>query len=576
METDYSLARHTARRIAEEVAAAGGRTYYVGGCVRDRLRGLGADDIDDVDIEVYGITPAALEAILNGISPYRKVGLAFGIYSLPGHLDVAMPRREKATGRGHRDFAVYVDPDLSPQKAARRRDLTINALMEDVLSGEVLDFFGGLADMQDGVLRHIDSETFVEDPLRVFRVAQFAARFSYRVAPETLALCREMDVRPLAAERVQAEMEKALRQAPRPSLFFETLREMDRLGEWFPELRALIGVPQNPSFHPEGDVWTHTMLVLDETARLWDEAAGQDRPACADRTSANCAATETVTDRQASDSIGTEYRGGMAHQREETARREGDEASGRDDQILQKDDEVSRPRQAVPSLTTPGQGDAAERAANNHDAVPPGQGRPANSSDAAPAGRIPLLLAALCHDLGKADTTAVGDDGCLHAYGHEESGVTRTHALLSRLRLPKRTTSYVENMVLLHMRPNMLAAAHAKEKSTNRLFDRALDPEGLLLLAKADALGQQTAESAAFLRERLEAYRRRMAEPQVCAADLMRAGVTPGPALGEALAYAHKLHLSGVDKAAALRQTLASMQEYSRGSPLHRIFLQPR
>ena len=262
--------RETARRIAQEVQPLGGSVYYVGGCVRDRLLGR---ESKDLDIEVHGVTPQQLEIVLDQMGGRRTVGASFGVYGLAGcGLDIAMPRRETTVGRGHRDFTVEVDPWLGPERAARRRDFTVNALMEDVLTGQVLDFFGGREDLRRGLLRHVDDHSFPEDPLRVLRGAQFAARFGFTVAEETVALCRTMDLSALSRERVEGELRKALLQAERPSLFFETLRDMGQLSHWFPEVEALMGVPQEPRFHREGDVWTHTMLVLDQAAALRSRA----------------------------------------------------------------------------------------------------------------------------------------------------------------------------------------------------------------------------------------------------------------------------------------------------------------
>lgn len=259
------------RIIADKVKAAGGNTYYVGGFVRDRL--LGTDN-KDVDIEVHGIEPETLRQILSECGEPLSYGESFGIYSLRGEdIDIAMPRRERKSGSGHRDFEVDVDPYIGTYEAARRRDFTINAMMEDVLTGEIIDHFGGRADLDAGIIRHIDSETFIEDPLRVLRCAQFAARFGFDAAPETVELCRGIDLTALTKERVAEEMKKALLKADRPSVFFELLREMDQLGFWFPELEALIGVEQDPVFHPEGDVWTHTMEVVDRAASYRDRAS---------------------------------------------------------------------------------------------------------------------------------------------------------------------------------------------------------------------------------------------------------------------------------------------------------------
>ena len=259
-----------ARRVAEAVANAGGRTYYVGGCVRDGL--LGRDN-KDIDIEVHGIPVQTLETILDSLGERLTMGASFGIMGLRHYeLDIAMPRSETATGRGHKDFDVFVDPFLGAEKAARRRDFTMNALMQDVLTGEILDFFGGREDMRRGLLRHVDDSSFGEDPLRVLRAAQFAARFGFSVADETRIISAEMDLAALPGERIMGELEKALLKSDRPAVFFEEMRKMCQLSVWFPELEALIGIGQNPRFHPEGDVWIHTMQVLNEAAALRSKA----------------------------------------------------------------------------------------------------------------------------------------------------------------------------------------------------------------------------------------------------------------------------------------------------------------
>lgn len=261
-ESDQQMAHRLAQRAAE----LGGRAYYVGGYVRDALLGI---ENKDIDIEVHGLTPACLEEILDSLGQRIAIGESFGIFNLKGcSLDIAMPRKEQLRGQGHRDFDILVDPFIGTEGAARRRDFTFNALMQDVLSGQIIDHFGGIQDLHNGVLRHVCSQSFAEDPLRVLRCAQFAARFGFTVAEETVALCKTMDLSHLPKERVQGELKKALLKAERPSLFFETLRQMEQLDVWFPELKALIGVPQHPKFHAEGDVWTHTMMVVDEAAKL--------------------------------------------------------------------------------------------------------------------------------------------------------------------------------------------------------------------------------------------------------------------------------------------------------------------
>ena len=259
MQEDKNLCM--AKQIAQKVRDEGGNTYFVGGLVRDRLLGREGKDID---IEIHGITPENLRKLLGSLGTVTVMGESFGIFGLRGYdLDIAMPRSEKATGRGHKDFEVFVDPFLGAEKAAMRRDFTINALMEDVLTGEVLDFFGGVNDLNSGIIRHVNDETFAEDPLRVLRGAQFAARFGFEIAPETIRLSSGMDLSALAGERIIGELEKALLKAPKPSIFFNELRKMKQLHVWFPELEALIGIPQNPFWHPEGDAWVHTLQVAD-------------------------------------------------------------------------------------------------------------------------------------------------------------------------------------------------------------------------------------------------------------------------------------------------------------------------
>ena len=255
-----------AKQIAQKVSHHGGRTYYVGGYVRDQL--LGKPN-KDVDIEVHGIAPKELESVLDSLGERISVGESFGIYNLKGYsIDVAMPRKEKARGTGHKDFDVVVDPFAGTLSAAKRRDFTINAFMQDVLTGEIIDHFEGRSDLKARVLRHVNDESFIEDPLRVLRAAQFAARFEFAVASETILLCERVDLNNLSKERIEGELRKALLKANKPSIFFETLRKMNQLTTWFPELQALIDVQQSPKHHQEGDVWTHTMMVLDEAVKF--------------------------------------------------------------------------------------------------------------------------------------------------------------------------------------------------------------------------------------------------------------------------------------------------------------------
>ncbi|MGN0467000.1 MAG: CCA tRNA nucleotidyltransferase [Lachnospiraceae bacterium] len=435
-----------AKHIATLVSEAGGRTFYVGGYVRDKI--LGKEN-KDIDIEVHGITPKNLEKILDQVGERLEMGASFGVFGLRGYdLDIAMPRKEEATGRGHKDFAVFVDPFLGTKKAAMRRDFTMNAMMEDVLTGELVDHFGGVDDIKKGVLRHVNAKTFVEDPLRVLRAAQFAARFQFTVAKETVELSKTMDLSYLACERIYAELEKALLKAKKPSIFFEEMKKMNQLGVWFQEVEQLIGVEQSIEHHPEGDVWNHTMMVLDEAAK-WKDGASN------------------------------------------------------------------------------------------------------------PVG---FMFTAICHDFGKIVTTKE-INGKIHAFGHETEGLPIVKKFLTRITNEVKLRKYVLNMVELHMRPNIMARQKSKIKSTNRLFDASLDPEGLILFSIADHMGRtgskREEETENFLKERLAIFHEMMEKPYVMGSDLVSAGLKPSKKFHEILEYAHKLRLAGVNKENALKQTLA-------------------
>ncbi|MBQ1810179.1 MAG: CCA tRNA nucleotidyltransferase [Erysipelotrichaceae bacterium] len=225
--------RKTAEAIAAKIAEAGGRAYYVGGCVRDKLL---KRPCKDLDIEVYGIPADTLEALLSAFGNVLTVGKSFGIFKLEhSSLDIALPRTEEKTGEGHRAFLTSADPYLPPETASSRRDFTVNALMEDVLSGEIHDYHNGLKDLGKGVLRHVNDASFSEDPLRVLRAARFAAQLGFDVAEETRELCRKIDLTSLSRERVEGETEKALL-SREPDRYFAELREMGQLKDYYAEL----------------------------------------------------------------------------------------------------------------------------------------------------------------------------------------------------------------------------------------------------------------------------------------------------------------------------------------------------
>ena len=438
--------KQLAIEIARAVKNAGGRAFFVGGYVRDMLMGT---DCKDIDIEVYSLEPARLRALLADFGEVYDKGAAFGVLGLHhSDLDIAMPRKESLRGVKHTDFDISVDPFLTYEEASMRRDFTINAMMLDPLTGEIVDCWNGRQDLQSRVIRHVSDATFGDDALRVFRAAQFAARLNAAVHPSTIDICRRMDVTALSKERVYDELCKALMKAEKPSVFFRMLHTVGHLEEFFPEIAALIGVPQNPKFHPEGDVFEHTMLSLDAAAALRSMAK-----------------------------------------------------------------------------------------------------EPLN-----------FMLAALMHDLGKANATEINEDGKITSYMHPDTGIALADTQLKRLTNNTRTIEYVKNMVWLHMRPNMLAAADSRRKKTREMYDLSVCPEDLMLVSRSDATGKLDApynmKNWEYLADRLDDYRKCVARPMVTGADLIAAGVKPGKHMGEMIARARSLHFSGVEKKRALTQVL--------------------
>lgn len=254
--------------LAEAVRAEGGRALLVGGCVRDHLRG---EETQDWDVEVYGVEPSPLRELLERFGRVDAVGEAFTVYKVGSHLDVSLPRRERKSGRGHRGFVIEGDPSMSIEGATKRRDFTINAILQDPLTDEIIDPYHGREDLKNKVLRAVSRETFAEDSLRVLRAAQFAARFEFDIEPETIELCRSIDLTDLPRERIWGEMEKLLLRARRPSIGFIWLQRFGTFEQLFPELKALEGVPQEPEWHPEGPVDVHTWLTIDRARELIDD-----------------------------------------------------------------------------------------------------------------------------------------------------------------------------------------------------------------------------------------------------------------------------------------------------------------
>jgi tRNA nucleotidyltransferase (CCA-adding enzyme) len=269
-------------RVLAIIRSAGGRPMLVGGYVRDAILSPGIVS-KDIDVEVYGIAdPDVLTAALSVIGPVLEAGKAFGVLKVragEADIDISLPRRESKTGAGHCGFDVTPDSEMGFREASGRRDFTVNAIMADPQTGEIIDCHGGLGDLKAGILRHTTA-AFAEDPLRVLRAVQLAARFGFRLAPETGALCRTLvnSYTELPVERVWCEVEKIGTRGTSITTALEVLYET-AWEQHFPQIAALHSVPQDAGWHPEGNVWTHSGLAADQAARLADEAGltGADR-----------------------------------------------------------------------------------------------------------------------------------------------------------------------------------------------------------------------------------------------------------------------------------------------------------
>jgi tRNA nucleotidyltransferase (CCA-adding enzyme) len=433
-------------RLARAVQTEGGRALMVGGCVRDRLMGRA---VKDWDVEVYGVEPARLRGLLERFGRVNVVGEAFTVYKLGRDLDVSLPRRERKAGRGHRGFVIEGDPLMPVEEAARRRDFTVNAVLEDPLTGDLLDPFGGRADLDGKLLRAVSPETFVEDSLRVLRAAQFAARFGFDIEPQTVELCRAIDLSDLPAERVWGELEKILLVAESPSVGLRWLDRLGALDQLFPELAALKGVPQENEWHPEGDVDVHTWLVCDRARELLED--------------------------------------------------------------------LDYPR------------------------------------------RVAVMLAALCHDLGKPATTEFVE-GRVRSRGHDEAGVAPTEALLERLKIYTLegydARAQVVALVRDHLKPGEFYRRRDEiSDGAFRRLARRCELELLYRVARADSLGRNapwvprerwyTAEAQEWFIRRareLEVAERPPA-PLLMGRHLLEMGLRPSPLFKKILDAVYELQL---------------------------------
>lgn len=266
--------QETVLKLAQQIQSKGGRALLVGGCVRDGILNQPIDErrVVDVDMEVYGIAAEKLHELLKRDYEIDVVGQSFGVFKVrKHHIDVALPRRESKTGQGHKGFLVTGDPLLEPEEALLRRDFTINAILWDPLTDEVIDPLNGIKDLEERVLRHCSGH-FSEDPLRVLRAMQLIARFELSVNPRTLELCSTIQPEDLSKERIFGEWKKLITWGKKPSMGLKFLKDCGWI-QYYPQLEAIVGCLQRPDRHPEGDVWVHTLHCIDAFARerLGDE-----------------------------------------------------------------------------------------------------------------------------------------------------------------------------------------------------------------------------------------------------------------------------------------------------------------
>ncbi len=439
--------------IVSRIIAAGGRALLIGGAVRDLLMGL---EVKDLDIEVHGLELKQLEKILQESGPVSMVGKSFGVLRVHGlDIDWSLPRSDAAG----RKPSVTIDPHMGIKQACARRDLTINAMAIDLSNNQLIDPFGGQAAIKHTLLRSPDIQFFTQDPLRFFRVMQFISRFNMQPDDELNKLCKKMDISAVSRERIEAEFEKMLMRSEYPSRGIRWLKDIGRLKEVLPELYDTIGVQQDPHWHPEGDVFEHTMQTVDAAVRVQYESEED---------------------------------------------------------------------------------------------------------------RLRLLLAALCHDLGKVSTTTT-EGKKVKSYGHDMESVELTRQMLKRITGNKERKAAVTKLVRSHMAPVQFVADGAKHNAYKRLALKLAPETNLQMLAdlaRADKQGRNPAsgkpltgespEIGQFLEQSIKAaVLMRKEEPVVQGRDLM-AFVEPGPQMGELVKRAYEIQLEeGIkDKHALIKRVL--------------------
>lgn len=427
--------------IAQAIDERGGEAYYVGECARNRVLGI---DCDRITLEVYGLRFSVVEDLLKQHGALKKVNHQRGTFHFKDFpVTVELPHYIVKTDK---DTKPVVDPQLDKRVALKRRVFTVDTVMENAVTGERLDLMSGLKDIHNRVIHYINLDVFNDSPVYVFRVAKLAAQYNFRPSRAMTEACRRADLTALTKEQVFAELKDALLTLKRPSFFIRRLNYFNQLDCWFKEVKDLIGVPQNEKAHQEGDVWTHTLMVVDEAAK-----------------------------------------------RRET---------------------VDKP--------------------------------------------LGFMLTALCHDFGKSVTVSLGEDGIHHSYGHETAGLPLVEKFLGRLGVGSAVAQYVLNMVELHQDPHKKIRQNSSQKSFNHLFDKSVCPMDLIAFTDCDNRGKRPAvtDETEVVYEKFNIFCQMMAEPCVTIKDLCAAGVSAGR-IDELMAYAHKLRLAGIDKEAALKQTLA-------------------
>ncbi len=257
--------------ITKKVKELGGNALLVGGSVRDELLG---SPVTDFDLEVYGIEPDVLRNCIARFGDIKEAGKAFGVIKLrvgDTDIDISLPRKDSKTGDGHKDFSIDANPHMSIEEAARRRDFTMNSLAKDPQTGEIYDYFGGIHDIQKRILRVTDYERFQDDPLRVLRAIQFIGRMGLAVDDKSASLIRDMrkQLRHLPKKRFREEWIKLFLKSRKPSLGLQAAMEFGIFHELHEnEIVPLRITPQEPQWHPEGDVWIHTLMVTDEAVKI--------------------------------------------------------------------------------------------------------------------------------------------------------------------------------------------------------------------------------------------------------------------------------------------------------------------